>query len=97
MSCTLWWALVRPPGSLDAANILKPALARGEVRTIGATTLAEYKKHIEHDAALERRFQAIIVEEPSKLESIEILKGLRPNYEKHHNIQINRRSYKSSC
>jgi ATP-dependent Clp protease ATP-binding subunit ClpC len=75
-------------GSLDAANILKPALARGELRTIGATTLAEYKKHIEHDAALERRFQPIIVEEPSKEESIEILKGLRPNYEKHHNIAI---------
>lgn len=75
-------------GSLDAANILKPALARGEVRTIGATTLSEYKKYIEHDAALERRFQAIMVEEPSKQESIEILKGLRPNYEKHHKIQI---------
>lgn len=75
-------------GSLDAANILKPALARGEVRAIGATTLAEYKKHIEHDAALERRFQPILVEEPSKEESIEILKGLRPNYEKHHNVDI---------
>jgi ATP-dependent Clp protease ATP-binding subunit ClpC len=75
-------------GSLDAANILKPALARGEMRAIGATTLAEYKKHIEHDAALERRFQPILVEEPSRAESIEILKGLRPNYEKHHNIEI---------
>lgn len=75
-------------GSLDAANILKPSLARGEIRTIGATTLAEYKKHIEHDAALERRFQPIVVEEPSKEESIEILKGLRPNYEKHHNVKI---------
>ena len=75
-------------GSLDAANILKPALARGELRTIGATTLSEYKKYIEHDAALERRFQPILVEEPSKAESIEILKGLRPNYEKHHNIGI---------
>ncbi len=75
-------------GSLDAANILKPALARGELRTIGATTLAEYKKYIEHDAALERRFQPIIVEEPSKEESITILKGIRPNYEKHHNIHI---------
>lgn len=75
-------------GSLDAANILKPALARGELRAIGATTLAEYKKHIEHDAALERRFQPILVEEPSKEESIEILKGLRPNYERHHNISI---------
>ncbi len=75
-------------GSLDAANILKPALARGELRAIGATTLAEYKKHIEHDAALERRFQPILVEEPSKEESVEILKGLRPNYERHHNISI---------
>jgi ATP-dependent Clp protease ATP-binding subunit ClpC len=75
-------------GSLDAANILKPALARGELRTIGATTLNEYKKYIEHDAALERRFQSILVEEPSKEESIAILKGLRPNYEKHHRITI---------
>lgn len=75
-------------GSLDAANILKPALARGELRAIGATTLSEYKKYIEHDAALERRFQPILVEEPSKEESVEILKGLRPNYERHHNIAI---------
>ncbi|OGE88018.1 MAG: hypothetical protein A3J07_01955 [Candidatus Doudnabacteria bacterium RIFCSPLOWO2_02_FULL_49_13] len=75
-------------GSLDAANILKPALARGEIRVIGATTLAEYKKHIEHDAALERRFQPILVEEPSNEESIEILLGLRENYERHHNLSI---------
>ena len=75
-------------GSLDAANILKPALARGELRTIGATTLAEYKKYIEHDAALERRFQPIMVEEPCKEESVSILKGIRPNYEKHHNVHI---------
>src|SRR5258708_1343925 len=75
-------------GSLDAANILKPALARGEIRVIGATTLAEYKKHIEHDAALERRFQPILVEEPSMEESVEILMGLRDNYEKHHNVVI---------
>jgi ATP-dependent Clp protease ATP-binding subunit ClpC len=75
-------------GSLDAANILKPALARGEMRAIGATTLNEYKKHIEHDAALERRFQPILVEEPSKQESEEILKGVRSNYEKHHNVEI---------
>ncbi|MBX4187168.1 MAG: ATP-dependent Clp protease ATP-binding subunit [Candidatus Doudnabacteria bacterium] len=75
-------------GSLDAANILKPALARGEIRVIGATTLAEYKKHIEHDAALERRFQPILVEEPSMEESIEILQGLRDNYERHHNVII---------
>ena len=75
-------------GSLDAANILKPALARGELHAIGATTLAEYKKHIEHDAALERRFQPILVEEPSPAEAVAILKGLRPNYEKHHSIKI---------
>lgn len=75
-------------GSLDAANIMKPALARGELRTIGATTLSEYKKYIEHDAALERRFQSILVEEPSKEESVAILKGLRPNYEKHHRVTI---------
>lgn len=75
-------------GSLDAANILKPALARGEIHVIGATTLAEYKKHIEHDAALERRFQPILVEEPSMEESVEILTGLRENYERHHNVII---------
>ena len=75
-------------GSLDAANILKPALARGEIRVIGATTLAEYKKHIEHDAALERRFQPILVEEPSMDESVEILLGLREHYERHHNVEI---------
>jgi ATP-dependent Clp protease ATP-binding subunit ClpC len=75
-------------GSLDAANILKPALARGELRTIGATTLAEYKKHIEHDAALERRFQAILVKEPTVEETVDILKGLRPAYEQHHKIGI---------
>jgi ATP-dependent Clp protease ATP-binding subunit ClpC len=75
-------------GSLDAANILKPALARGELRAIGATTLTEYKQHIEKDAALERRFQPIMVDEPTREETIEILKGLRPNYEKHHNVEI---------
>src|SRR3989344_1628726 len=75
-------------GSLDAANILKPALARGEIRVIGATTLTEYKKHIEHDAALERRFQPILVEEPSMDESVEILLGLREHYERHHNVEI---------
>jgi len=75
-------------GSLDAANILKPALARGELRAIGATTLAEYKKHIEPDAALERRFQSVLIEEPTLPEAVEILKGLKPNYEKHHNVVI---------
>jgi len=83
-------------GSLDAANILKPSLARGELRAIGATTLAEYKKHIEHDAALERRFQPIIIDEPSAEEAIEILQGLRPNYEKHHKIAITDEAIKAS-
>jgi ATP-dependent Clp protease ATP-binding subunit ClpC len=83
-------------GSLDAANILKPALARGEIRVIGATTLAEYKKHIEHDAALERRFQPILVEEPSQEETLKILEGLRPSYEKHHNVNITDSALKSS-
>jgi ATP-dependent Clp protease ATP-binding subunit ClpC len=75
-------------GAVDAANILKPALARGEIQTIGATTLDEYRKHIERDAALERRFQPIIVTEPSVEESIEILKGIRPRYEEHHLLKI---------
>src|SRR3990167_11369443 len=75
-------------GSLDAANILKPALARGEIRAIGATTLSEYKKHIETDPALERRFQPIHVREPDHTETIEILKGLRPHYERHHEVKI---------
>lgn len=83
-------------GSLDAANILKPALARGELRVIGATTLSEYKQHIEKDAALERRFQPIIVDEPSKEEAVEILRGLRPNYEKHHNVTITDEAIKSA-
>jgi ATP-dependent Clp protease ATP-binding subunit ClpC len=83
-------------GSLDAANILKPSLARGELRAIGATTLAEYKKHIEHDAALERRFQPIVVEEPSNEEATEILKGLRANYEKHHKVVITDEAIKAA-
>ncbi len=75
-------------GALDAANMLKPALARGELHMIGATTLEEYRKHIEKDAALERRFQSIIVKEPTIKDTIAILKGLRPYYEKHHGVQI---------
>jgi ATP-dependent Clp protease ATP-binding subunit ClpC len=75
-------------GSLDAANILKPGLARGELRAIGATTLAEYKKHIEPDAALERRFQPIIIKEPDAAETLAILRGLRPYYETHHDLEI---------
>lgn len=75
-------------GSLDAANILKPALARGNLRCIGATTFEEYKKHIESDKALERRFQAITINESSEAETLEILQGLRSNYEKFHNVDI---------
>ena len=75
-------------GAIDAANILKPALARGELQTIGATTLDEYRKHIERDPALERRFQPITVGEPTKEESLEILKGLRDRYEAHHRVKI---------
>ncbi len=75
-------------GAIDAANILKPALARGELQCIGATTLDEYRKHIERDAALERRFQPVMVGEPSVQESIEILFGLRDRYEQHHKLKI---------
>ncbi|MGK2965678.1 MAG: ATP-dependent Clp protease ATP-binding subunit, partial [Tepidiformaceae bacterium] len=75
-------------GAVDAANILKPSLARGEMQCIGATTLDEYRKHIERDAALERRFQPIIVEEPSVEETVEILKGIRARYEEHHKLKI---------
>ena len=75
-------------GAIDASNILKPALARGELQAIGATTLDEYRKHIERDPALERRFQPITVGEPSKEESLEILKGLRDRYEAHHRVKI---------
>ena len=74
-------------GSIDASNILKPSLARGEVQLIGATTYDEYRKHIEKDAALERRFQPIYVEEPSEADCIEILRGVAPAYEKHHNVK----------
>ena len=75
-------------GALDASNILKPSLSRGEIQIIGATTLEEYRKYIEKDAALERRFQPVTVEEPSEEETVEILKGLRPYYEKHHKVEI---------
>ncbi len=75
-------------GAIDAASILKPMLARGELQTIGATTLDEYRKHLEKDAALERRFQPIKVEEPTLSHTIEILKGLRDRYESHHNVTI---------
>jgi len=75
-------------GAIDASNILKPALARGEIQCIGATTIEEYRKHIEKDAALERRFQPVIVGEPTKEEAVQILKGLRDKYEAHHRVKI---------
>ena len=75
-------------GAIDAANILKPALARGEIQIIGATTQDEYRKHFEKDAALERRFQPVYVEQPTKEETVEILKGLRHGYEEHHKVNI---------
>ncbi|MBV9848248.1 MAG: AAA family ATPase, partial [Armatimonadetes bacterium] len=75
-------------GAIDASNIMKPALARGELQCIGATTLDEYRKYVERDAALQRRFQAIQVREPSVDDAIEILKGLRPRYEQHHKVEI---------
>jgi ATP-dependent Clp protease ATP-binding subunit ClpB len=75
-------------GAMDAANILKPALARGELHAIGATTLDEYKKHIEKDAALERRFQPVLVDEPSEEDTISILRGLKERYEVHHGVRI---------
>jgi ATPases with chaperone activity, ATP-binding subunit len=75
-------------GAIDASNILKPSLARGEIQLIGATTLEEYRKYVEKDAALERRFQPVVVEEPTEEGTLEILYGLRPYYEEHHNIKI---------
>ena len=75
-------------GAIDASNILKPALARGELQLIGATTIDEYRKYIEKDAALERRFQPVTVEEPSEEEAVQILEGLREQYEKHHQVKI---------
>jgi len=75
-------------GAIDAANMLKPALARGELRAIGATTLDEYRRYIEKDGALERRFQPVLVKEPSVEETIEILKGLKSHYEKHHQVEV---------
>lgn len=84
-------------GAIDAANILKPALARGEIQCIGATTLDEYRKHIEKDAALERRFQTIIVEPPSVDETIQILKGLRDKYEAHHRVKFSDEALEASA
>ena len=75
-------------GTIDAANILKPLLARGEIQLVGATTLNEYRKFIEKDAALERRFSPVTVNEPSEKDTIQILKGIRDKYEAHHNVKI---------
>src|SRR2546428_9773960 len=75
-------------GAIDASNMLKPAVARGELRAIGATTLDEYRKHIEKDAALERRFQPVMVGEPTVEDTIAILRGLKPRYEEHHRVEI---------
>ena len=75
-------------GAIDAANILKPALSRGEIQIVGATTLSEYRKHIEKDAAFERRFQPVTVAEPTEDESFQILRGLRDRYEAHHGLKI---------
>src|SRR6202043_367450 len=75
-------------GSMDASNMLKPALARGELRAIGATTLNEYQKYIEKDAALERRFQPVYVDEPTVEDTIAILRGLQERYEVHHGVEI---------
>ncbi|MCR5007513.1 MAG: ATP-dependent Clp protease ATP-binding subunit [Oribacterium sp.] len=83
-------------GALDAANILKPALARGELQIIGATTLDEYRKHIEKDAALERRFQPVTVDEPSEDETYDILKGIAPKYEEHHHVVIDDEALKAA-
>ncbi len=84
-------------GAMSAANILKPALARGEIQIIGATTLSEYRKHIEKDSALERRFQPVIVDEPSISESIEILKGIRDYYETYHSVKISDEIIEQAC
>ncbi len=83
-------------GSIDAANILKPALSRGEMQLIGATTIAEYRKHIEKDAALERRFQPVMVGEPTEEDTLAILKGLRPKYEAHHKMTISDEALESA-
>ena len=84
-------------GAVDAANILKPALARGEIQAIGATTLDEYRKHIERDAALERRFQPVRVDEPTVEDTVSILKGIRPAYEEHHKLKISDEALSSAA
>ena len=84
-------------GSLDAANIMKPALARGELQAIGATTLDEYRQHIEKDSALDRRFAPVFVDEPSIEDTIEMLYGLRDRYEAHHNVTISDEAVEASA
>ncbi|MGH6798632.1 MAG: AAA family ATPase, partial [Roseiarcus sp.] len=84
-------------GAVDAANILKPSLARGEIQCVGATTLDEYRKHIERDAALERRFVPIVVEEPSVEETVEILRGIKERYEEHHKLTITDEALKAAA
>jgi ATP-dependent Clp protease ATP-binding subunit ClpC len=84
-------------GAVDAATILKPALARGELQCVGATTLDDYRKYIERDAALERRFQPVMVEEPSVEETIEILKGIKERYEEHHKVEITESAIKAAA
>ncbi|MEW6419518.1 MAG: ATP-dependent Clp protease ATP-binding subunit [Nitrospirota bacterium] len=86
----------RAEGSMDAANIMKPVLARGELRCIGATTISEYRRYIESDPALERRFEKVIVNEPTRDETIEILKGIRPKWEKHYNKRITDRALEAA-
>ena len=83
-------------GAIDASNVLKPSLARGEIQVIGATTLDEYRKYVEKDGALERRFQTVIVEPPSKEEALDILRGLRDRYEAHHRVQISEEALRSA-
>src|SRR5699024_5992922 len=83
-------------GAIDASNILKPSLARGEFQLIGATTLEEYRKYIEKDAALERRFQPVTVEEPDEEQCLEILKGLKTRYERHHGVEIEEKALEAA-
>ena len=93
---TGWWAPATGAGALDAANLLKPALAQGDIHCIGSTTLAEYRKYFEKDAALVRRFQTIVVEEPSAAETIAILEDLKARYEQHHGVTISPAAVKAA-
>ena len=88
MSYIPWSVQAKGEGAMDAGNMLKPALARGELHCVGATTLDEYRQHIEKDAALERRFQKVLVDEPSEEDTIAILRGLKERYEVHHGVDI---------